>query len=82
MKEKYQMYKDVVFVVPFLQTKHENRFGMMALMIYGINNQGKIQVFAFGFVSSKEEDEEDFHFLFHHFAQFMERAPKIILLSR
>ena len=42
MKEKYQIYKDVVFVVPFLQTKHENWFGMMALMIYGINNQGKI----------------------------------------
>ena len=55
---------------------------MMAIMIYGINSSGKNQVFGFGFVSSKDEDEEDFHFLLHHFAEYMEKPPKMIMISR
>lgn len=72
-----------MFICPLLKQKDDNRFGMMGIIMYGVNSHGRNQVFGFGFLENKKETEsENYEFIFSKFSQYMELPPKVIMISR
>ena len=65
MKEQYHLHRDIMFVCPFTKSRNDNRFGMMGLMLYGVNSYGKNQVYAMGFINPEQSQElENYEFIF------------------
>lgn len=55
---------------------------MMPLLIYGVNSSGKHQIFGFGFVNDEYDELINYEFIMRHFAMYMEKPPKIVMMSR
>ena len=75
------MHRDVVFVCPFLKSRHDNWLGMMGIAIYGINSHGRNQIYGFGFLNDQYDEYTNYEFIFSNFAYYMEKPPKLIMMS-
>jgi len=84
MKEQYLTHHDVLLICPCTKRREQSRFGMLALVLYGVNSHGRNQVFAFCLVrESESEDRETFEFVLRQFLVYMDnRVPRHVLMQR
>ena len=80
MKENYLSFKDCLMICPCSKTHNVNRFGLLSLLLYGINSTGRNALFAFCLVS--ESDKESYEFVFRQFLTYMEQPPRHVLMKR
>jgi len=82
MKENYHIHRDILFICPLTKERHDNRFGMMGIVIYGVNSHGRNVVYGFGFINDSFDELQNFEFIFQQFNSYMEKQPRVVLMSR
>lgn len=100
MKEKYLIYRDVLMICPCFSANQDseleggnNRFKLMGLALYGVNNNGRNVIFGLALGNSFSSfsycgclvtplRDKSIEFVLKAFFYYMGKLPKAVLLER
>ena len=77
------MYRDCLMICSCNKKRDQSRFGMLSVVLYGVNSHGRNQIFALCLVKDRADDRETFEFVFRQFLEYMDQhVPRHVLMKR